>query len=91
MFSTHFVWELTWAKEGIHSQIGKFQDEIMRTKPNGSDKTSPFAGKNSNGTYFYLPTKQNNQMRETEKKKRKKEGRKEKEKKEHLLRGHPFL
>lgn len=33
----------------MDSPIGKFQDENMTTTPNGSGRTSPFAGKKSNG------------------------------------------
>lgn len=33
----------------FYSLIGKFQEEIMRTTPSGSDNTSPLAGKKRKG------------------------------------------
>ena len=58
----------------------------MRTRPYGSGKTSPFAGKNSNGTYFYLPINQpykntNKNTKNTNKNK----------KKTNLFRSDPFV
>lgn len=36
------------------SEMGKFQDENMRTRPSGSGSTCPFAGKKIKGNELFL-------------------------------------